>query len=152
MHALCSLPSLLSAITVISSAKFKTCISIKWRHNQQCTANQHCVHHLHTTSQILALWNVNSHKYKQQGQDKRGLKIRKIFFIYWCFCKIKEWQNMVAQPDQGHRPVVRKHNDEVNKNWQVLSQIIGCVNLCSSFPLALHMQWPGRSIGKPRQC
>ena len=45
--------------------------------------------------------------------------------------------NISAQLDEGYRIGIRKHNEEVDKNRQVLSKIIDCEKFCGAFEIAL---------------
>lgn len=45
--------------------------------------------------------------------------------------------SITIQLDEGHWIVEREHNDQVDKNWHVLSKIIDCVKFYRAFELAL---------------
>lgn len=45
--------------------------------------------------------------------------------------------SIATQLDDGHRIAVRRHNEEVNKNRNILSKIINCVKFCGAFELAM---------------
>ena len=45
--------------------------------------------------------------------------------------------NIATQLNERHRIVVRKHNEEVDKNRHILCKIINCVKFCGVFELAL---------------
>ncbi|XP_073450943.1 zinc finger MYM-type protein 1-like isoform X1 [Aquarana catesbeiana] len=46
--------------------------------------------------------------------------------------------SIAKQLDEGYRMGIRRHNEEVTKNRQILSRIIDCMKFCGAFELALH--------------
>ena len=45
--------------------------------------------------------------------------------------------SIAMQLDDGHRIAVRRHNEEVDKNRNILSEIIDCVKFSGAFELAM---------------
>ena len=45
--------------------------------------------------------------------------------------------SIAAQLDEGYRFAVRKHNEEVDMDRHILSNITDCVKFCGAFELAL---------------
>ena len=48
--------------------------------------------------------------------------------------------SIATQLDEGHRIAIRRHNEEVDRNLHILSEIIDAVKFCGAFELAMRGQ------------